>query len=135
LGNAIERADKLNEIGLLTDIIKDLRAERITFRVLADEQSKAQINQALNQLDSLIASMQQRYTNEQDRQTVGPMQRQLQRYRQDFEALQQAVASRQQLQQDLQQQETRLTDAIDSLQRQVLLRMSSDSQQSGQGNV
>lgn len=47
LDGAITRSEQLSEIGLINDLTKDLRAERITYRVLNDDASKAQVTRIL----------------------------------------------------------------------------------------
>ena len=60
LDGAIVRSQQLSEIGLINDLTKDLRAERITYRVLNDDASRARISNILDQLNSMLTTLQQR---------------------------------------------------------------------------
>ncbi|TDF85042.1 methyl-accepting chemotaxis protein [Pseudomonas sp. H9] len=135
LEDAIVRSEKLQEIARLNDIGKDLRAERITFRVLNDAQSKAQVELSLTALQELLTSMRNRYEAPDDRQMIEDMQQTVQRFTQGFEHLQQAVALRLARQQALYAAEQRLVELSDELQGQVLATRRDDSLQSTQGRL
>ena len=70
LDGAITRSEQLSEIGRINDLVKDLRAERITYRVLADDASKAQISSILQQLDGMLTTLQQRSSVDESRQIL-----------------------------------------------------------------
>ncbi|NIE77318.1 HAMP domain-containing protein [Pantoea sp. Ap-967] len=131
LDGAITRSEQLSEIGRINDLTKDLRAERITYRVLADDTSKAQIAATLQQLDSMLTTLQQRSSVDESRQLLTQKLQLLQRLQADFTALQQAVENRGAQRIAMQEQEQRLNDVIDELQTQALLKMPADSQQNG----
>ncbi|MEG1625727.1 MAG: methyl-accepting chemotaxis protein [Pseudomonas sp.] len=133
--DAIDRSQKLVEIARLNDIGKDLRAERITFRVLNDLQSKTQVEQSLRSLQELLTAMQNRFESAENRQMIASKLQIVQRFSQGFEQLQQAVALRQDRQQAMQGTEQRLGELIDRLQDQVLETMRSEDQQSTQDRV
>ncbi|MDD1975765.1 MULTISPECIES: methyl-accepting chemotaxis protein [Pseudomonas] len=120
LDDAILRSEKLQEIARLNDIGKDLRAERITFRVLNDAQSKTQLEQSLRVLHELLAAMLDRYDEPEDRQMIAAMLQTVQRFRQAFEQLQQAVALRQARQQAMQGAEQHLAELVDEVENQAL---------------
>ena len=120
LDDAILRSEKLQEIARLNDIGKDLRAERITFRVLNDAQSKTQLEQSLRVLHELLAAMLDRYDEPEDRQMIAAMLQTVQRFRQAFEQLQQAVALRQARQQAMQGAEQNLAELVDEVENQAL---------------
>lgn len=120
LDDAILRSEKLQEIARLNDIGKDLRAERITFRVLNDAQSKTQLEQSLTVLHELLAAMLDRYDEPEDRQMIAAMLQTVQRFRQAFEQLQQAVALRQARQQAMQGAEQHLAELVDEVENQAL---------------
>ena len=131
LDGAIMRSQQLSEIGLVNDLTKDLRAERITYRVLSDDTSRAQISNILDQLNNRLTALQQRSNVDESRQILSEKLALLQRLRDDFSELQRSVANRIALRQAMQAQEQKLNDAIDELQTQALLRMGADSQQRG----
>ncbi|WJD62356.1 methyl-accepting chemotaxis protein [Pseudomonas kurunegalensis] len=128
LDGAINRSQQLSEIGQINDLVKDLRAERITFRVLSDDTSKARIQQAIEQLERMLSTLQQRSNVDESRQLLTQKLQLLQQLREDFTELQSTVASRTTLRQAMQAQALKLDDVIDDLQTQALLTMS-DSQQ------
>ncbi|HGM5582537.1 TPA: methyl-accepting chemotaxis protein [Pseudomonas putida] len=131
LDGAINRSQQLSEIVQINDLSKDLRAERITFRVLSDDTSKARIGQILDQLDSRLSVLLQRSSVDQSRQLLTEKLRQLQRLREDFTELLRAVDSRTQLRNAMQARDKTLDEVIDDLQTQALLRLPADGQQSG----
>ncbi|QHG67419.1 HAMP domain-containing protein [Pseudomonas putida] len=129
LDDAITRSEQLSEIGRINDLVKDLRAERITYRVLADDASKAQIAGILQQLDALLTTLQQRSSVDESRQMLTQKLQLLQRLRVDFTTLQDAVRNRAQLRAAMQAQEQKLNEVVDDLQTQALLKMPGDNQQ------
>ncbi|WDY58438.1 methyl-accepting chemotaxis protein [Pseudomonas sp. PSKL.D1] len=94
LDDAIIRSEQLSEIGLITDLVKDLRAERLAYRLQADSQSKATIHQTLDQLEHLLTALQQRSRVGESQQMLTQKLLVLKRLRETFAALQQAVDSR-----------------------------------------
>ena len=128
LDGAIIRSEQLSEIGRINDLVKDLRAERITYRVLADDASKAQIAGILQQLDALLTTLQQRSSVDESRQILSQKLQLLQRLRENFTALQRSVDTRRALRAGMQTQEQKLNEVIDALQTQALLKMPADSQ-------
>nr|WP_060509771.1 methyl-accepting chemotaxis protein [Pseudomonas sp. NBRC 111124] len=128
LDGAISRSEQLSEIGRINDLVKDLRAERITYRVLADDASKAQIAGILQQLDALLTTLQQRSSVDESRQMLSQKLQLLQRLRESFTALQRSVDTRRALRAGMQAQEQKLNEVIDALQTQALLKMPADSQ-------
>lgn len=135
LEDAIEQSEKLSEIARLNDIGKDLRAERITFRVLNDPPSKALVARALNDMDSLLEGMFDHYVEEQDRKILTDTHSIVQRLGRDFDQLQQALATRQARQQAMQSVEEHLAGQIDEAQRDALLGLRSDAQEASQSQV
>ena len=131
LDGAIVRSQQLSEIGLINDLTKDLRAERITYRVLDDDTSKAKIANILQQLDGMLTALQQRSSVDESRQMLSQKLQVLQRLHDDFSTLQRAVESRRTLRAAMQAQEQKLNEVIDELQTQALLQMPADSQQNG----
>jgi len=131
LDGAITRSEQLSEIGLINDLVKDLRAERITYRVLGDDASKSRIMRILDQLEGMLTTLQQRSHVDDSRQMLTQKLQLLQRLRDDFAELQRTVAQRHALREAMQAQEQKLNDVIDELQTQALLKMPADSQQSG----
>ncbi len=128
LDGAISRSEQLSEIGRINDLVKDLRAERITYRVLADDASKAQIAGILQQLDAMLTTLQQRSSVDESRQMLTQKLQLLQRLRENFTTLQRSVDTRRALRAGMQAQEQKLNDVIDQLQTQALLKMPADSQ-------
>ncbi|PSS56787.1 methyl-accepting chemotaxis protein [Pseudomonas sp. BBP2017] len=135
LDDAILRSEKLQEIARLNDIGKDLRAERITFRVLNDAHSKAQIELSLKALQELLTAMPDRYAASEDRQMIAGKLQTVQRFTLDFAQLQQAVALRQTRQQAMQGAEQRLAELVDEVADQALENMRSESQLASQSQV
>ncbi|MFJ4111116.1 methyl-accepting chemotaxis protein [Pseudomonas sp. NPDC089758] len=131
LDGAITRSEQLSEIGQINDLVKDLRAERITYRVLADDASKAQISRILQQLDAGLSALQQRSSVDESRQMLTQKLQLLQRLQDNFATLQRTVESRRGLREAMQAQEQKLNAVIDELETQALLKMPADSQQSG----
>ncbi len=129
LDGAINRSEQLSDISELNDLTRDLRAERITYRVLADDASKAQITRILEQLHSRLTLLQQRSQVDQSRQMLKQKLQLLERLQQDFAALQRAVDSRQGRRTAMQEQAMALEKVIDELQTQALLKMPADGQQ------
>lgn len=129
LDGAIARSQQLSEIGEINDLTKDLRAERITYRVLDDEQSKTQIGRILEQLNNMLTTLQQRSNVEESRQMLTEKLGLLQQLREDFTELQRTASSRATLRQALLAQEQKLSTAIDELETQALLKMPADGQQ------
>lgn len=70
LDDAIVRSQQLSEIGLINDLTKDLRAERITYRVLNDDTSKARISSILEQLNNMLTTLQKRSNVDESRQLL-----------------------------------------------------------------
>ncbi|MBH3413083.1 methyl-accepting chemotaxis protein [Pseudomonas putida] len=128
LDGAITRSEQLSEIGKINDLVKDLRAERITYRVLADDASKAQIAGILQQLDAMLTTLQQRSSVDESRQMLTQKLQLLQRLRDTFSTLQRSVDERRSVRAAMQAQEQKLNDVIDELQTQALLKMPADSQ-------
>lgn len=131
LDGAIVRSQQLSEIGRINDLTKDLRAERITYRVLNDDTSKARIASILEQLDTMLTTLQQRSSVEESRQILTDKLALLQQLRGDFAELQRTTASRSTLREAMQAQQERLNAAIDELETQALLKMPADGQQGG----
>ena len=130
LDGAITRSEQLSEIGLINDLTKDLRAERITYRVLNDDASKAQVIRILDQLNAMLTTLQQRSNVDESRQLLSEKLAMLQRLRDTFSELQRSVINRTALRETMQAQEQKLNEVIESLQTQALLNMSTDSQRS-----
>jgi len=128
LDGAINRSEQLSEIVQINDLVKDLRAERITYRVMTDDTSRAQIANILQQLDDKLTTLQQRSSVDESRRTLTDSLQLLQRLREHFAALQRNVDERRALRAGMQAQEQKLNDAIDALQTQALLMMPADSQ-------
>nr|WP_314491666.1 methyl-accepting chemotaxis protein [uncultured Pseudomonas sp.] len=120
LDDAIESSEKLIQIGHFSDYSKDLRSERITYRVLADEVSRKQIDSTLGRLDALAEDMQRRYHDPEVQRLIADKQRDLQAYHSAFATLQQQVAERQRLQQDQAQQADRLAARLDTLRERLM---------------
>jgi hypothetical protein len=57
LDGAIVRSQQLSEINLINDLGKDLRAERITYRVLSDDTSKTRMLGIYDQLENLLTTL------------------------------------------------------------------------------
>nr|WP_069942955.1 methyl-accepting chemotaxis protein [Pseudomonas putida] len=131
LDGAIVRSQQLGEINLINDLGKDLRAERITYRVLSDDTSKTRMTGIYDQLENVLTTLQHRSSIDESRQLLAKDLALLQRMRSDFSELQQYVAKRTGLRKAMQIQEQKLNEAIDELQTQALLKMPADSQQNG----
>jgi len=108
LDGAITRSEQLSEIGLINDLTKDLRAERITYRVLNDDASKAQVTRILDQLDAMLSTLQQRSNVDESRQLLSDKLAMLQRLRDTFSELQSSVINRTALRETMQAQEHKL---------------------------
>ena len=129
LDDAIDRSEKLTQIAQLNDYSKDLRAERITFRVLGDDESRAQLAQTLSQVESLLANMRPRYSAPEDVRLITDKGEIVGRYRSDFDKLQHAVQARQQRRDTLQSQTGELEHAISDLQGQLVKRLNQTTAQ------
>jgi methyl-accepting chemotaxis protein len=132
LDGAITRSEQLSEIGAINDLTKDLRAERITYRVLNDDTSKSRIGRILDQLQSRLNLLLQRSRVDESRQMLEQKLQLLQRLQEDFATLQRTVDSREGLRTAMREQAATLEKVIDELQTQALLKMPGDGQQ---GNV
>ncbi|WP_374045859.1 methyl-accepting chemotaxis protein [Pseudomonas sichuanensis] len=135
LGDAIDRSEKLSQIAQLNELSKDLRAERITFRVLSDDQSRTQLAQTIKQLETLIETMRPRYLSPENVRLIAEKRDLVERYRADFEKLQQAVATRQQHHTALQHQESEQDQHISALQGELVKRLSQLDQPAAQGQA
>jgi len=120
LGDAIERSEKLTQIARLNDLAKDLRAERITFRVLDDEHSRNQLELTLKQLETLIDAMAPHYQSPENMRLLAGKRDLISRYRADFDKLRQAALTRQQQRQVLLAREATLDTTLSQLQGQLL---------------
>ncbi|MEW5544603.1 methyl-accepting chemotaxis protein [Pseudomonas soli] len=129
LDGAIERSEQLSDIGQINDLTRDLRAERITYRVLADDTSKTRISRILEQLHNRLSNLQQRASIDQSQQMLAQKLQLLQRLQDDFVTLQSSVDSRDSLRVAMQKQAGVLETVIDELQTQALLKMPGDGQQ------
>ncbi|CAM3658656.1 Methyl-accepting chemotaxis protein McpS [Pseudomonas reidholzensis] len=129
LDDAITRSQQLSEITLISDLSKDLRAERITFRVLADDTSNARIGAIIEQLDKRLSALHQRSSVDASRELISDKLTRLQQLRADFTALLRAVDQRRQLRETMQAREHTLGEVIDDLQNQALLKLPADSPQ------
>ncbi|MCE1115493.1 MULTISPECIES: methyl-accepting chemotaxis protein [Pseudomonas] len=135
LSDAIDRSEKLSQIAQLNELSKDLRAERITFRVLNDDQSRTQLGQTITQLEALIETMRPRYLSPENVRLIAEKRDYVARYRADFEKLQQAVATRQQQSTALQHQESEQDKHISALQAELVKRLSQLDQPAAQGQA
>ncbi|MDH1631136.1 methyl-accepting chemotaxis protein [Pseudomonas mosselii] len=129
LDGAIERSEQLSDIGQLNDLSRDLRAERITYRVLADDVSKTRIAAILEQLHDRLTLLQQRSSVDSSRQMLEHKLQLLQRLKGDFTTLQGAADSRESLRAAMQAQAGVLENVIDELQTQALLKLPADGRQ------
>ncbi|WP_455675376.1 methyl-accepting chemotaxis protein [Pseudomonas soli] len=129
LDGAIQRSEQLSDIGQLNDLTRDLRAERITYRVLADDVSKTRIATILEQLHDRLTLLQQRSGVDSSRQMLNQKLQLLQRLKADFAILQGTVDSREGLRASMQAQAGVLEAVIDELQTQALLKLPGDGQQ------
>jgi methyl-accepting chemotaxis protein len=124
LDDAIERSEKLTQIAHLNDYSKDLRAERITYRVLADEHSRTQVESAIQQIEGLLDQMRPRYNSPESLRVLANTRDIVSRYRSDFSNLQKAVATRQQQQQALTTQQTTLDTVSTQVQQKLVVQLS-----------
>ncbi|PWB32107.1 methyl-accepting chemotaxis protein [Pseudomonas sp. SDI] len=131
LNQSIERAQKISEIAALNDFAKDLRAERITYRVLADTQSHDLVLLALSNLDTVLRSMQKHFLLAGDLEVLSDNQERVQRYRREFADLQETVAVRQQRLDGLHQQERQTIAAIEALETGMVRSDTLDSERQG----
>ncbi|MEE1890031.1 methyl-accepting chemotaxis protein [Pseudomonas sp. 137P] len=129
LDGAIERSEQLGDIGQLDDLTRDLRAERITYRVLADDVSKTRIATILEQLHDRLTLLLQRSGVDTSRQMLNQKLQLLQRLKADFASLQSTVDSREGLRAAMQAQAGVLEAVIDELQTQALLKLPGDGRQ------
>ncbi|WP_444757286.1 HAMP domain-containing methyl-accepting chemotaxis protein [Pseudomonas sp. A014] len=129
LDGAIIRSQQLSEIVQISDLSKDLRAERITYRVLADDTSKTRIDAILDQLERRLTVLQQRSSVDQSRELLSEKLRQLQRLRENYAELLRAVDSRAELRKIMRDKDRILDEVIDDLQTQALLKLPADQPQ------
>nr|WP_312936628.1 methyl-accepting chemotaxis protein [Pseudomonas sp.] len=123
LGDAIESSEKLIQIGHFSDYSKDLRSERITYRVLSDDVSRIAMGDKLDRLDTLAGTMQQQYHEPEAQRLIADKQQELQAYRKAYVDLQRLVVERQQLHQVEAQNADQLASQIDALQEQLIERL------------
>ncbi|MHA6163204.1 methyl-accepting chemotaxis protein [Pseudomonas sichuanensis] len=135
LGDAIDRSEKLTQIAQLNDLAKDLRAERITFRVLEDDQSRTQLGKTINQLEVLIEAMRPRYLAPENVRLIAAKRDLVARYRADFEKLQQIALTRRQQRENLLGRASELDQQISALQGQLINRLSQLDQPAAQGRA
>ncbi|MBG8561242.1 methyl-accepting chemotaxis protein [Pseudomonas sp. B21-036] len=134
LNESIDSSQRLTQIAAINDLSKDLRAERITYRVLADDESRRRISATLTELERLLQSMLGQFDDAADRQVITANQQVVAQFVRDFDTLQQAVGTRHTHETALREQEQRLLDGIDTLEQKTLLgeRQGSERQASEQ---
>lgn len=120
LNESIDSSERLSEIARVNDISRDLRAERITFRVLADSQSRSGISRALDDLERLLQSMQAHFDEPEDRQRVTDNLDVVRSYTTGFSELLTGVDARQALFKAVEADEQRLAGAVDALEQHLL---------------
>ncbi|MEJ5863983.1 methyl-accepting chemotaxis protein [Pseudomonas farsensis] len=123
LGDAIERSEKLTQIAQLNDYSKDLRAERITYRVLNDDKSSAQLELAIGQIKTLIEEMRPRFHNPESVRLLNEKREVIRRYDTDFASLRKSVAARQQQHRTLVELEASLDKAVSELHNQLVVHL------------
>lgn len=121
LNESIDSSQRLTQIAAINDLSKDLRAERITYRVLADDESRRRISATLTELERLLQSMLGQFDDAADRQVITANQQVVAQFVRDFDTLQQAVGTRHTHETALREQEQRLLDGIDTLEQKTLL--------------
>ena len=121
LGDAIESSKRLSSIARLSELNKDLRAERITFRVLADDESKGQVLKALNDMQHMLELMLPQFDDPVELKLLNDEQQLVHTYQRDFDTLQKAVTLRMTHFQALEVQEQQVLDTIDAIEKQLLL--------------
>ncbi len=134
LNESIDSSQRLTQIAAINDLSKDLRAERITYRVLADDESRRRISATLTELERLLQSMLGQFDDAADRQVITANQQVVGQFVRAFDTLQQAVGTRHTHETSLRDQEQRLRDGFDTREQKTLLgeRQGSERQASEQ---
>ncbi|GGU77187.1 methyl-accepting chemotaxis protein [Pseudomonas laurentiana] len=135
LSDAIESSKRLSSIALLNELNKDLRAERITFRVLADDESKGQALKALSDMQRLLALMLEQFDEPEELKMVNDEQQLVHTYQRNFDTLQKAATDRTSNFQALAAQEHQVLATIDAMEKQVMLRQDSEHNQTARSRA
>ncbi|NBA94098.1 methyl-accepting chemotaxis protein [Pseudomonas sp. R5(2019)] len=107
-------------------------APTITFRVLNDDNSKAAIAQAIVELESLLGDLRRRFRNPADLEMLSSKLSVVERFKQDFQSLDKNVAEREQTRALPDSREEQLTEAVETVERRMLLTSSESGQNAEQ---
>ncbi|WP_191489930.1 methyl-accepting chemotaxis protein [Pseudomonas sp. FEN] len=94
LGTTIERSQTLSSIARLSRLTSDMRADRITFRVLNDPQSRTRISRQLATIEKLLALLPPRLPEPGDRQILSDQQQAAEGFRSALNDLDESLRER-----------------------------------------
>ncbi|WP_407314411.1 methyl-accepting chemotaxis protein [Pseudomonas sp. nanlin1] len=121
LNNAIDRSEMLTEIAQINDAAKDLRAERITYRVMADEQSRRNVESSLKVLNQSMEDVRRRATSVEALNVLNEKAEVVRAFELNFQALGDVVTRRETQRQALLEQQEAAIAGIDNTERELLL--------------
>ncbi|MDD0976045.1 methyl-accepting chemotaxis protein [Pseudomonas sp. TNT2022 ID681] len=120
LNDSIISSERLSDIALLNEIANELRAERITYRVLGDDESRNDAQRALARLDALLQTMQQNFKVAADLEVIDSNRQKVGLFTSGFERLQQAMALRKQRLGTLRDEHKRFGTALETLEASMV---------------
>jgi methyl-accepting chemotaxis protein len=135
LSGSIERSQKLTTIAELDSIAKDVRAERITFRVLADDQSKERISRHIAELRAVLDSLHKTIVEPGNLKIINEKLEVARAFEVTFAELQESVKAREAIRTQLTQQYKQASNAIDAIENKMLLASTAEQYASGQSKA
>ncbi len=121
LNNSISRSEILTHIAQINDAAKDLRAERITYRVMSDEQSRRNVAKSLETLQQTLDEVRSRATSVQELNLLNEKTEVVRAFGVDFQALGDVVSRREEQRQRLLTQLESATTVLENTERELLL--------------
>ncbi|MCQ9424431.1 methyl-accepting chemotaxis protein [Pseudomonas sp. LJDD11] len=126
LDNMIERSEAISSIGQLSNLTKDLRAERIIFREESTPQSAARVENRLNELESHLGVLRKEVESPQSLDLLTAQSRIIASLEKTFAELSLQRQMRDQTSQKLVQQSAQAVTAVGQVETEVLKSLSQE---------
>ncbi|MCO8161768.1 methyl-accepting chemotaxis protein [Pseudomonas sp. 21LCFQ010] len=126
LDNMIERSEAISSIGQLSNLTKDLRAERIIFREESTPQSAARVENRLNELESHLGVLRKEVESPQSLDLLTAQSRIIASLEKTFAELSLQRQMRDQTSQKLVQQSAQAVAAVGQVETEVLKSLSQE---------
>ncbi|BAP42905.1 methyl-accepting chemotaxis protein [Pseudomonas sp. StFLB209] len=126
LDNMIERSEAISSIGQLSNLTKDLRAERIIFREESTPQSAARVEKRLNELESHLGVLRKEVESPQSLDLLTTQSRIIASLEKTFAELSLQRQMRDQTSQKLVQQSAQAVAAVGQVETEVLKSLSQE---------